>query len=231
LRNDGWADVTSAHVSATLPAELSLVDGSLSSEAAYDPSTRAVRWQGSIARDAALTITFRTTISDALPDGTYLSFPARIGYDDHAISFDRPYILRVNAPDLSLSALQVAPGFSPPLRTLAYTLTVRNAGLRDATATVAATIPDHAEFVGPLDSDDIGRSQVVSKTLSWAGPVAAGDEVWLRYRLALDDASDYWLRHEAWVSDQYGEKWPIEARTEVRAWKAYLPLLPHRDVP
>jgi uncharacterized repeat protein (TIGR01451 family) len=229
LRNDGWDDISSAHFSATLPAELSLIGSSLDPKATYYPPTRTVTWQGSIARNDAVTISFRAQVADPLPDATYLSFPAQIGYDDHYQRFERPYVLRVNAPDLSASALTVQPTSSPPLRVLTYTLTVRNTGMRDATATVAAvvptaTLPAYTTFTGTLDSGGIGSGSLLSTTLAWTGPVAAGDAVALSYHIALDGTDDYWLVHEVWISDQHGERWPVEARAKVRYWKTYLPV-------
>jgi hypothetical protein len=64
---------------------------------------------------------------------------------------------------------------------------------------------------------------VTSDTLVWMGPVAPGEQVLLHYNLVLDDAGDYWLRHQAWVSDDQGERWPTETRTHVPYVKRYLP--------
>jgi len=225
LRNDGWSDIASAHFSATLPAELSLVTGSLGAGATYHPLTRTVTWEGGVTRNDGVTLQLGVEIASSLADSANVSLPVYIGYDDHAISFERPYILRINAPDLSSSSLIAEPAASPPQQMLTYTLTVRNTGVRDATAVITAVLPLHAVFTGTLDSGGIGMGEVVSRTLSWIGPVAAEDEVALRYHLALDNAGGYWLIHRAQVGDQHGEQWHVEARTDVWFWKAYLPLV------
>jgi hypothetical protein len=225
LRNDGWEDIASARLAAPLPAELSYVGGPLPAGAAYHPPTRTVTWQGSLAQGEALTIAFRVLVTDSLPSSTYIQFPAQIGYDDHGLSFERPYILRANAPDLSTSTLAVAPTPAHSTQLLTYTLTARNTGLQDATATVTATAPDYGVFTGTVDSGGIGGGSVTTQTLFWTGPVSAGGVVTLHYRLALNEWGDYWLIHEAWLGDQYGEQWPLEARTEVQYWRTYLPLI------
>jgi subtilisin family serine protease len=224
LRNDGGEDIA-AHLVAPLPAELSFVGGSLSLGATYHPLTRTVTWLGSLSAGSAFTVSFRVLVTSSLPSSTYIPFPAQIGYDEHSLSFERPYTLRVNAPDLSASTLAVAPVPAYASQRLTYTLTARNSGLEGATATVWATAPNHGVFTGTVDSGGIGVGTVSTATLSWTGPVDAGGEVTLHYNLALDGWGDYWLIHEAWVSDQYGEEWPVEVRTEVQYRKTYLPLV------
>jgi hypothetical protein len=184
-----------------------------------------VTWEGSIAQNEVITLTFRAQASGLPSEPTYISFPAYIGYDDHYISFERPYILRVSAPDLSPSTLAVESAFSWPSRALAYTLTVRNVGTLDATTQVTAALPTHTTSYGTLDSGGIGSGEVIDQVLSWTGPVTAGGEVALRYQLLLDSAGDYQLIHEAWVGDQYGERWPVAAWTEVQLLRIYFPRL------
>ena len=230
LRNDGWADVAVARFSATVPAGLSFVAGSLSPSATYHDPTRTVSWQGSLARNETTAVSFSVQVG-SLPPLTQVSFPAQLGYDDHHLDFERPCILRIDAPDLSGSSLTVEPISSPVGRILTYTLTVRNDGVVDATAEVSATAPYQAAFTGTLDSGGIGSGDVVSSVLSWAGPVPAGGQVTLRYHLAPDDSSDYWLFHLAQVRDQTGERWYPEARAYVWSWKIYMPKAAKRGSP
>jgi uncharacterized repeat protein (TIGR01451 family) len=225
LRNDGWEDIAAAHLTAPLPAELSFAGASFPAGAAYHPVTRTVTWQGGLSRGEALTVAFRVLVADPLPDATYVPFPAHIGYGDHDLAFERPYVLRVNAPDLSASTLSVAPTPAHASQLLTCTLTVRNTGLQSATSTVTASAPSYGVFTGTVDSGSIGIGSLTTETLSWTGPVPAGSEVTLHYHLALDNWGDYWLIHEAWLSDQYGEEWPAEARTEVLYWRTYLPVI------
>jgi len=225
LDNNGWTDIAAAYLTTTLPADLEMVGGSPSGGITYYAPTRTVRWQGSIARGESITSSFQVRISESLSDATDISFPLHIGYADHSVAFDLPYILRVNASDLSFSTLEVEPASSLPSRVLSYTLAVRNTGVRAALAALTATIPNHTTFVDPLNTGGIGTWQVVSDVLSWTGPVAAGSEVVLNYQLELDYAGDYLLRHVAHISDQYGERWHPESRATIWIEKAFFPLV------
>jgi hypothetical protein len=228
LHNDGWAAIASAHLSATLPADLSLVAGPTSAGTVvspdYYPLTRTVVWQGDIAQNGTVTVSFRVQVANALPDATYISFPAHIGYEDHHIRYERPYILRINAPDLSSSTLVVDRSTTPPRRTLTYTLSIINTGVRSATAVLSTTIPAQTEFVGTLDSGGVGSGQIVSRTLNWTGPVAEDSQVTLRYRVYVNDMAEYWLAHQAQLKDQYDEEWNLYAPTKVQPYKSYYPL-------
>jgi uncharacterized repeat protein (TIGR01451 family) len=224
VRNDGQSDVPTARFSTTLPSSVSLVPGSLSPWADFFPATRHIEWEGTLGNDEQREIEFCVRVSDSLPDAASIGFPAQIGYDKHALSFETPYILRVNAPDLGSSALAVEPATASPSSTLTYTLTVRNTGVRDALATVTATAPSQTWFTGTLDTRGIGTGEIVSQSLAWNGPIKAGDSVSLRYQLALGDADGYWLTHQAHIRDQHGEHWPVEAQAYIRFWKTYLPV-------
>ncbi len=223
LRNDGLADLNSVYLSATLPAEVELVGGPVAG-AVYHPLTRTVTWRGGIGVGQAVTVSFQVRVTSSLAAATYVPFPARIGSDDHLMSFLRPYYLRVDAPDLSLSSLAITPTISSPGQVLSCVLTMRNVGARVATATVTATIPPPSFFTGTLDSGGVGSGQVVSRVISWRGPVAPEGEVVVRYHLSLNEEGDYWLVHDALIEDQYGERWRLEGRSEVRFFKLYLPL-------
>jgi hypothetical protein len=225
LRNNGPASLAHARFTTVLPAQTSLVPGSLSPWATYDPATRQIEWQGALDRNAQMQIAFRIRVNDPLPDGTSIHFPARIGYQEHMLSFEAPYILRVNAPELKASTLEVEPGIAPPTSTLAYVLTVRNTGLRDALATVTATAPSRTHFTGTLDIQGIGRGEVFSTSLSWSGLIPAGRQTRLRYQLTSGDKENYWLAHQAHVRDQFNEHWPIEAYAYIRLAKLYLPIV------
>jgi uncharacterized repeat protein (TIGR01451 family) len=224
LRNDGPRDISSATFSTTLPVDLSLIPGSITTEAIYHTATRTVTWQGSIAASTALSIGFRALVTPGLPADRSISTPAHIGYDG-LFNFERPYFLRVNAPDLSSSALAVDPALNPPLQPLTYTLYVRNTGVIEATAAITALVPSRAVLTGTLDHGGIGTGHVSDDTISWTGQVSPGQEVALRYHLVPLVVDDYWFIHRAQATDQYGELWHIEARTLIQPFKSYTPLV------
>jgi hypothetical protein len=86
-------------------------------------------------------------------------------------------------------------------------------------------MPSYAVFTGPLDSESIGTGTLISTTISWTGPVTAGEQVTLHYGLATGSQSDYWLVHRVRVSDQSGDRWYPEARVEIVPWRTFMPFI------
>lgn len=224
LSNDGWTDIASAHLTTTVPVGLSLVTASLPPDLTYDPASHLLRWQGGLPHLGGLKLEFQVRVDGGLPDGTLIAFPAWFGYDDHGITFERPFFLRANAPDLSLSALWAQPDPARPNEVLSVTLAVRNEGTLAATTLVTSALVARAQFTGTLDSGGIGAGTLISDLLTWNGPVAAGEMVTLRYWLALDNTGDYILPLRAWLSDDLGGRWLVESFLQVDSWKTYLPL-------
>ena len=225
VHNDGPAAVANARFATTLPAGTSLVPGSLSPEATFVPAARQIEWQGALARNEHRPIEFSIRVDDPLPEATWIHFPAQIGYNEHALSFEAPLFMRVNASDLSLSTLEVTPGAAPPTHTLAYTLIVRNTGVRDALAVVTASAPSRTQFTGALDIQGVGSGEILSKSLAWDGLVKAGSQTRLHYQLTSGDRQGYWLAHQVHVWDQYDEHWTLEAYAHIRLVKIYLPVV------
>jgi hypothetical protein len=88
-------------------------------------------------------------------------------------------------------------------------------------ATVTVTLPAQARLVGAFPG-----AQVIGDAIRWQGEVAAGSEIPLPYQLLLGSKGAYWLIHRAQVEDQHGERWLVEARTEVALHKTYMPIIP-----
>lgn len=222
LHNDGWSDIAS-HLAAPLPPELDLIEGSLSAGAVYHAPTRTVAWEGTLARSETITVSFRVHVGETVSAGTSISFPATLGYAEHEIEFELPYILQVSVPDLSASTVAVTPSQPAPLQPLTYMLHLRNAGLSDTTVTVSGALPKTASFDGAIDSGGIGTGYAISRTLQWSGPVPAGGEVVLTYHAVPNDETDYWLIHDVRIADQSGERWYLEARTRFVPYRLYFP--------
>jgi subtilisin family serine protease len=224
LHNDGWSGI-GAYVSAPLPPELDLIAGSLSQGASYNAETRTVLWEGALSQEQSVTLRFLVRADEALAPGTSIAFPAAVGYAEHGLRFELPYILQVGVPDLSASTVSVSPDHSAPLQPLTYVLHLRNAGLNDTTVTVSGALPKTASFSGEIDSGGIGAGHAVSRTLQWSGPVLAGGEVTLSYQAIPNEETDYWLIHDLRIADQSGEQWYLEARAHLVSHRVYFPFM------
>ena len=226
LPNDGAADVSTAHLQVTLPAHVELVTGTMSSGLTYYPAARLLAWSGHIPHAASIPVHF-VLQTEALP-GELGEVPliARIGYADHNITFERPYLLHIDRPDLSSSTLDLAPALARPRQALSATLVLRNIGVRDTDVQAVASAP-YCAMLGLMDSGGVGASEISSQTVTWTGPVAAGQEVTLTYPLTLCPASGYVLVHQAQIADLWGETWMPRAYADVRGFRSLLPWIAH----
>ncbi|MFN2133943.1 MAG: S8 family serine peptidase [Anaerolineae bacterium] len=222
LHNDGWSGIA-AHLTAPLPPELDLIEGSLDAGATYYAPTRTVAWEGTLGQLETITVSFRVRAGASLPASTSISFPVTLSYAEHEIEFELPYILQVSVPDLSASTVAVTPSQPTPLQPLTYVLHLRNAGLSDTTVTVSGALPKTASFDGAIDSGGIGAGYAISRTLQWSGPVPAGEEIVLTYHAVPNDETDYWLIHDVRIADQSGERWYLEARARFVPYRLYFP--------
>ncbi len=224
LFNDGPTGIVSAFLTTTIPPGLTLLPATMSPELTYDPLSRQVSWQGSLASWDGIKLWFDVQVDGGLPNGTLISFPAWIGYADHGITFERPFFVRVGSPNLLSSTLQVQPSLPVPRQVLTCTLAVRNGGTLSTIAMVTSYLTTHAQFTGTLESDGVGTGTVISNLLTWDGPVTAGQTVNLRYRVALDRTGGYVLPLHVWVVDEWGGRTMVETYLNVDYIKIYLPL-------
>jgi uncharacterized repeat protein (TIGR01451 family) len=225
LHNDGWHDLDAASFQTLVPPGLSLVLGSLDAETWYDPGDGTVHWSGPLAAGETRVLTFTYVADGDLATGDEIAFPARIGYTEHDLEWELPYYLRVDAPDLSRSRFAASPSVAAPSSTLQYSLAVRNTGLAPADVSIYAALPDTAVFSGTVESGGIGSSWVLTRTMSWSGTIAPGEDLLLHYAALLDPASDYTLTHDVRIDDQYGEHSYLEARTRIVPHRIFLPLI------
>lgn len=207
LVNDGPRAVP-ASFSATVPAELEPVPGTLTPPAAYDPSSRRIAWAGVLGPGENLTVTWGAVLTTALPPGAPVTQTVALSLEDQRITFFRRAVVRADAPDLGPSALGCAPSPAEPADAVTCTLRLENAGPADA---LLAT----AEVTGTLFGE-------VSGPWTWAGPLPAGGAVTLIRTFTLPVGTGYAV---AFLEDGAGGQWERSAWVEVRPWRMYLPVV------
>jgi uncharacterized repeat protein (TIGR01451 family) len=181
LRNDGWQDMASAYFTATFTSDLLPIPSSVSGGASWDAAQSAFAWSGPLARGQSLTVTYQAVITSPLPKGYVVSHTVWMGYDGHAIKFDRVAATPVNWPDLSQSRFNVTPSLAEKGSTLTYTLQVSNTGVVDTLATAVNSLPESLALVpGPLQVSD-GSTQTNGHVITWTVPVSVGDTATLTY--------------------------------------------------
>jgi len=225
-RHNGSAPVN-ATVTATLPLSVTLVPGSLTPGAGFDPASGVVTWTGTLAPGAAVTVTYQITLDAALPTRALLTTTAIFRDDTHGIPFDQSAVVRVAMPDLALSTFS-APSPVRPDALPTYTLSISNSGLAlAASAYVTVLLPLQTSTVsGSLALSGPGSATISSGAIGWRGPLDVGQSVTLMVRLntakMLDDQS---LLSEALLDDGAGGAWERILWVDVSPYRVILPLI------
>lgn len=224
LRNDG-PETVSASLSNTLPFSLTFIPGSLTGPAAYYTSTRRVAWEGPLGPGAAVTVTYRVTVATG---STVIVNTARLGLENQHIHFHRAAVVQVDAPDLSPSAFSCGPSPARPGTVVTCTLALANVGTDDAlTATAAISLPaDAAPVPGSLTWAGGGAAEALTGTVRWTGPLSAGGQVSLTYRLTLPTNPVHPpLYSVAFLEDGTGGAWERATWSEIEPLRRYFPLI------
>ncbi len=226
LRNDGPTAVI-ASLSNTIPLSLTLVPGTLTGPATYDPDARRLVWEGPLAPGTGLTVTYRATISAGLPDGVEIVNPIRLGIEDQHLRFHRYATVRVGAPDLSPSRLRLVPSLIRSSGEATAVLTVTNVGPADApTATVIVSFPMGASPLSGTIRWSGGAAAVVMGAVHWQGEVGAGAQVTGSWRVTLPAfLSSTPFYGVAFVEDGVGGRWERPVWAWVEPWRSYLPIV------
>jgi uncharacterized repeat protein (TIGR01451 family) len=231
-RHNGAAPVH-ATFTATLPLRVTLVPGSLTPGAGFDPAARTVTWAGTLDPGVAVTTSYQVTLDASLLTGTLvlpgmpLTTTAIFRDDTHGIAFDPSAVVRVSAPSLALSAFTAPPSVKPG-ESLTYTLIVSNSGLTPALFAQVKLLP-------PLDT------RVVTSAFSWSGPgfvtntvsvidwrgsLDVGQYVTLTFTMEAPAAlADTTLLGEALLWDGAGGAWERSAWVNVEPYRSYLPVV------
>jgi uncharacterized repeat protein (TIGR01451 family) len=236
-RHNGFAPI---HVTltATLPLSVTFIPESLTPGAGFDLASGVVTWTGVLDPNAAITVSYRVTLTAdlltgtlALP-GTPLTTLAVFHDDTHGISFDQVAVVRLAAPDLSLSTF-TAPSLVRPNAPLTYTLVVSNSGSSvAASAYVTVLLPLHTRVVtNSLTLSGPGSVITSSDTIGWNGLLDVGQSATLEYRLSTAGMlTGRALPSEALLGDSVGGAWERILWVEVTPYRVYLPLVVRKAI-
>ena len=121
------------------------------------------------------TIAFQVKIADPLPLETIITNTAIID-DGQGTTYERRAMTRVNTVELEGSTKEVDKGVAVPGEVLTYTLTLRNAGMADATGvTVVDPIPAYTTYM----PDSLGGDAIYveeANQIEWSGAVPSGSQ-------------------------------------------------------
>jgi uncharacterized repeat protein (TIGR01451 family) len=106
---------------------------------------------------------------------------------------------------------------------LTYTLVLRNSGRTLEEVSLSDRLPAGISFAGGLEAS-AGEASFLEGVVSWAGPVAPGVPVVVRFRAAVEPAVDGRLiQNRALLEDGQGRSWVLQATTMVGGRAVYLP--------
>jgi len=226
LWNDGPSPVV-ASISNTVPVSLSLLSGTLTGPARYDPVARRLTWEGPLSPGEGVTVAYQAAVSTGLPVGAVVANPVRLGLEDQNIHFHRLAVVRVGTPDLSPSILHLTPSPTKPNGDVGAVLTLINTGPADATtATAVISLPVGTSPVSGSLRWGGGVAEVLTGAVRWRGAVSAGAQVTVSWRIALPSVlSRKPFYSVAFVEDGAGGRWERPAWVWVEPWQFYLPVV------
>jgi uncharacterized repeat protein (TIGR01451 family) len=215
---------------------VTFIPESLTLGAGFDLSSGVVTWTGTLDPGAAITVSYRVTLTadllTGILPGTPLTTSAVFHNDTHGISFDQSTVVRLAAPDLSLSTF-TAPPLVRPNAPLTYTLVVSNSGLSvAASASVTVLLPLHTRVVtNSLALSGPGFVITSSDTIGWSGSLDVGQSAKLEYRLSTAGMlTGRGLPSEALLGDGVGGAWERVLWVDVTPYRVYLPLVVRKAI-
>ncbi|MCG3753567.1 DUF11 domain-containing protein [Amycolatopsis sp. Poz14] len=191
VENVGEADYRGASVADDLSGALD--DATYNGDAKADIGTVAVAppnltWTGDLAKGATATITYSVTVTNAgdhrlvnTVTGTGSNCPEGSADPDCRVVLPKPHLRITKTAD---------PAIAQPGGKVAYTVTVRNLGEApqpDASFTDDLSgVLDDAAYNGDATAT-AGTVHFAQPRLQWTGPVAAGEQVTIRYSVTVGD--------------------------------------------
>jgi uncharacterized repeat protein (TIGR01451 family) len=225
IRNTGPEARSSISLSNTVPASSLFVDGSLIGPGAYDPATNRVTWTGSLDSGQALTISYEVELESLLPDGTVVQNVARL-VDESGIALHRAAATRVNAPELSASVKAASALSASVGDVLTYTVSLRNHGLRPATAQLADPVPLNTGHVPGSARASSGHVTSTAEAVWWSGEIAMVGSVTITIPVLVSPtAVSGYVLNRATLDDGRGQVQPLEVFTWVEPQRVHLPVV------
>ncbi len=223
LRNDGPEPIT-AYLSDTIPISLTFLPSSLRGPGAFDPASSSLFWRGLFHPGESITISYQTLVSGTAAAGEVISHEIRMGIEEQGIQFRRWAKVGVMVPDLSHSELECEPAEALSGSPISCTLSLRNAGLGDASEALAfIPLPENSRLIPDSLSCDAGTLEVGGDFVRWSGPIPAGASASVRWGLKSWAWEERTLYHVAFIGRE-GEA--FRERTvwlKVYPWEVFLP--------
>jgi len=224
VRNDGIVSETGITVTDPIPANLSIVPGSVTSagglSGSFSAGQNAVTWSGSLAAGASAVVSFQARINPLAAAGTAIENVARYESNETESFESNAVVTTVVAPDLGgiIKTIAGDPAVVHPGEVVTYEITVANGGaatadnvlVSDPVSSLASYVPGSIEWrlnaapFAPLTdaADGLEGGGADGRAVDTGAPAGA-DRIELRVP-ALGPGEDLTLRFRVQVNDGTG---------------------------
>ena len=227
LRNLADAPENRVTLTNTLPVSLTLLPGTISGGAVYDPATRRLTWTGQMAGGASHQIRYQAVPRADLHDGSRLENRLQVHNGRHDLAFERVAALWVDAPDLSGSTLAVQTGALAASQRLTYTLRLENGGQR--TAPGGKAVIRFSEIVTPVlggPAASLGMIESSANGFTWTGDLAPGAAATVTLVLNREPSlAQQRLPVTAVLDDGVTAVWLLYDQRHLPPWTRYFPIV------
>lgn len=225
LRNFAPNQPNQVTITNTLPAELRLLEDTITGGGKFVREKNELLWRGELAGGAVQTITYQARVAGGLKPGTRIDNVLEITHQrpgaNNPLSFNRIASVRSDTSDLSPSHLDVHMATIGRRQYVTYTLTLANVGSIAASGTTAVLrYPPTLNAITYTLSISSGIVTWTNGQLTWSGAIQPNQEIsiTLQTRRFIQLAGGNWLTAVAYINQaQSGDD------TAVRAQISYLP--------
>ncbi len=182
-----WSEtLTGVRAHLPLPVETEPVTTSLQGGWQYDPAGRVLKWEGSLASGALITLTADLDLAAGISDGTRIDLAALLfAGDGVSVTLETP--IQIDIPRLALEK-QAWPETIGPFQSAAYTITVQNVGVLTGTAFLTDSLPAELQLITGTLSASTGIAAARSGQVIWSAPLPPGAEANLSYSGSIEFA-------------------------------------------
>ena len=214
VKNDGLYRADQVTLVDSLPAELTMVPGTLLG-GVYEGDLRRITWLGPLDPGESHAVSFTALVSDTARHDQQITNEVLLS-DGHGGTVQKSVTVRVLRGDLSQSQMVAQPGRVSPCGTVTFTVQIANSGEFPVGATLRneppETITVHPSSLYASD----GEVSWDGGAVTWQGQVARNGMVIVRYSaLVSHDVEGLYITNEALITDEGGLSYPLVARAVI----------------
>ncbi len=192
VHNTGDADASDVTITDTLPVELNIVSGTLTSSNGneFGVAGQIITWTGVLSYGDQITLSFDAVLTDTALVGKMITNTAEITGAGSLLAPEAGFEVFIATAELeaekSVDSSQVQPG-----ETVSYDITVHNTNDSDASDIIITdTLPAELNIVsGTLTSSNGNEFGVAGQIITWTGVLSYGDQITLSFDAVLTDTA------------------------------------------